>query len=383
MFSLYRTLSLRYFRLRWPRVVLVVFSIALGIATWVTTGALNKSLEKAIRQSATPLAGLADLYVSNGDAGVRQDLAKQVAKLPGVQTVRPLLIAHVRLPDLEGQSATLVAADLKAQQTGDAPWGLKVNNTAVGEYIAAKLGGQTPALVGRELERALQPQTKRFSIRAGSRIQKLTRVGAVDADGPAATLGGHIVYMDLADAAELLGRPGLVSRLDVTLEPGADRETVRQSIEAELAGKAQARTPEALDDRVRSVLLGLEIGFALCGAGALVVGMFLVYNSLAVSVAERRHDIGILRAVGATRDQIRWLFLGEAAVLGLAGTLLGVPMGLGLAEFSLGSMQNVLRDIFLPMNVRHIEIADLQWTVVGAMFAGLATALLASFVPSA
>jgi putative ABC transport system permease protein len=383
MLALYRTLSARYFRLRWARTLLVVFSIALGIATWVTTGALNKSLEKAIRQSATPLAGLADLYVSNGDSGVRQDLAKQVAQVQGVQSVRPLLIEHIRLPDLNRQSATLLATDFAAERQGEPPWGLKVSNDVGEKYLSTLLSGRIPALVGRELAKALPSGTKQFTILAGGKVHKLTQVDVVDAEGAAATLGGHIIFMDSTAASKLLGRPGIVTRLDVMIEPDTDAKEVCGRIQAELGDKAQASTPEALDTRVRSVLLGLEIGFSLCGAGALVVGMFLVYNSLAVSVAERRHDIGILRSVGATRDQIRWLFLGEAAVLGLIGTALGVPMGLGLAEFSLGPMQNVLRDIFLPMNIRHIEFADLKPTIIGAVFAGLTTALLAAFVPSA
>jgi putative ABC transport system permease protein len=383
MFSLYRTLSLRYFRLRWARTLLVVFSIALGIATWVTTGALNKSLEKAIRQSATPLAGLADLYVSQSDRGVKQELAKQVGQVPGVESVRPILIIqNLQLPDLDRQAASLVATDFTALKKDESPWGLKVSDRAGERYLQALLSGHRPALVGRELANALPPGSKQFHIRAGGKIHKLMQVGVVDAEGPASTLAGHIVYMDSTAAAAMLGQPGIVTRLDVTVEPGAETEEVRRNIQAKLGDQAQVNTPEALDKRVRSVLLGLEIGFSLCGAGALVVGMFLVYNSLAVSVAERRHDIGILRAVGATRDQIRWLFLGEAVVLGLAGTVLGVPMGLGLAEFSLGPMQNVLRDIFLPMNIHHLEYSELKLTIVGAMIAGLTTSLLAALVPS-
>src|SRR6516164_4428698 len=74
---------------------------------------------------------------------------------------------------------------------------------------------------------------------------------------------------------------------------------------------AQVRTPEANNQRIQDVMAGLQIGFSLCGFGAIVVGLFLVYNALAVTVAERRHEIGVLRAVGATRGQIWGLFLGE------------------------------------------------------------------------
>ena len=57
---------------------------------------------------------------------------------------------------------------------------------------------------------------------------------------------------------------------------------------------------------------------------ALFIGMFIIYNSFAIAVTQRRSEIGILRALGATRGQIRWLFLGESAVTGLIGSLGGL-----------------------------------------------------------
>ena len=128
------------------------------------------------------------------------------------------------------------------------------------------------------------------------------------------------------------------------------------------------------------MLSGLKIGFALCGAGALVVGLFLVYNTLAVSVAERRHDIGILRSLGATRDQIGRLFLGEAVLLGLLGNMLGIPLGLGLARLAAGPLQQVLSDIFLPIDVQRLEVS--VGTLLAAVAAGVIMPLLAGLAPA-
>src|SRR5207245_10484297 len=100
--------------------------------------------------------------------------------------------------------------------------------------------------------------------------------------------------------------------------------------------EGQVRTPEMEDNRIREALAPLKVGSLIVSAGALVVGMFLVFNTLSVSVAERRHDIGVLRSVGATRDQVRRLFQGEAIFLGLLGALVGIPFGLLLALLLLG-----------------------------------------------
>src|SRR4029077_19574731 len=156
---------------------------------------------------------------------------------------------------------------------------------------------------------------------------------------------------------------------------------VQRQVEQLLAGRAQVSRPEVNDRMIHDVVGGVELGFALGGLGTLVVGLFLVYNALAVSVAERRHDIGILRSVGATRTQVAALFAGEACLLGLLGAALGVPLGLGLAEVSAGPLQQVLSDLFLPLD----GAARVQLTranVATAMIAGVLTALLASLVPA-
>ena len=72
----------------------------------------------------------------------------------------------------------------------------------------------------------------------------------------------------------------------------------------------------------------MQLAFLVCAAGAMIVGLFLVYNAMAVTVAERRPDIGILRSVGATRGQIVVLFAALAAILGVVGAVLGVPLGI-------------------------------------------------------
>src|SRR5262249_941494 len=168
------------------------------------------------------------------------------------------------------------------------------------------------------------------------------QVGTARAEGPLADLGKSVLIMNAPDAAELLHIPGLVSRLDLFLEPGADREQVRRGMEVLLANRARVQKPETQEQSLQEVMRGIQIAFSLSGWGALIVGLFLVYNAMSVSVAERRHDIGILRSLGATREQVGMLFAGEATLMGIAGAALGVPLGLTWAYLFLGPAQRIL-----------------------------------------
>src|SRR5262249_48081581 len=145
-----------------------------------------------------------------------------------------------------------------------------------------------PVFVGSELAREFPRGITSFRVRVAGQDQRVAGIGTVQAKGPAAALGGGVLVMRSADAAALLGQPDRVTGSDLALKPGTDREQVRRRVEEVLAGAAEVRAPEANDRSVRDIMAGLEIGLLLGGAGALVVGLFLVYNALSVSVAERR-----------------------------------------------------------------------------------------------
>jgi putative ABC transport system permease protein len=375
---------MHYFRQRKGRSLLVVFSIALGVVAWVFTSVLIESMKREINLAATPLAGVADLYVSTGN-GVPLSLRDEIARVPGVAAVRPLIIEPAVLPDLleNGKPESVVVLGVEQPNNeagGESVWGIETEQR-LPKDLGYLLTGK-PAYIGEKLENALVDRAAQFRLLVSGKTRRITRCGIVRASGPAATLGGNVIVMTLGDAAALRGRPGFASRFDVVLASDADRDAVRRQLAHVLTGQAQVTTPEAQQERIHEVLMGLEIGFTIGGFMALVVGMFLVYITLAVSVTERRHEIGILRSLGATRPQILGLFLGEAALLGLVGTLLGIPLGLGLAEWSLGPMQRALQDVFLPMHAEHIDFSNIGLTVATAILAGLTASLLAALIPS-
>ncbi|HEV2945828.1 MAG TPA: FtsX-like permease family protein [Gemmataceae bacterium] len=465
MFSLYRTLSLRYLEQRWPRAVLVVASIALGVATLVATRALNQSMTEAVRGATAPLAGVADLHVSNGESGVPISLATELSQIEGVRRVEPVVVGRVRMPDLENQrQALLLGIMWRADSAENNPWGVRIDWTIPPESVPGLKGADPqnlltkwkqyirgmpesyqvrPVLVGGDLASELKPaeldqRLQRILDGLVSVVQRLVgaelaevirsvplraqpanqephlliKAGTIHAEGFAADLIRNVLIMDAYDAAELLGQPGMATRIDLFLEPGIARQAVTQRVEARLANQfheqeaaafaglvqphlaakigslavasrkptAKVRTPEANDQRVQDVMAGLQIGFSLCGFGAIVVGLFLVYNALAVTVAERRHEIGILRSVGASRGQIWKLFLGEAGLLGLAGAVLGVPAGVVLAHMGLEPMKGVLSDLFIALQSTQVVITP--ETIVFASLAGILTALIAAMVPA-
>jgi len=114
---------------------------------------------------------------------------------------------------------------------------------------------------------------------------------------------------------------------------------------------------------------------------ALFIGMFIIYNTFAIAVTQRRSEIGILRALGATRGQIRTLFLVESALTGLAGTMLGIVAGLALARAMAGYIGGFLEDIY-GVAQRAGDIGLDPKLAAAAVGMGVLTSLVAAVLPA-
>jgi putative ABC transport system permease protein len=383
MQSLYRTLSVRYLSRRWFRALLIVASIALGVATLVATRTLNETMSNAVVASNNPLAGLVDFIVTSGELTVERNLGKALAEVAGVRSVQSWVWSNVQLRfGADRQRVLVIGVDLaQASKLGAGGEDVTISKGTESAFVLAKLAGKRPAVIGQELDQALPAGTHELVLERNRKPYPALKAGTIAAAGKWAMLNGYVVILDQDDAAEVLGYPkGQVSRIDVVLEPGVNPEEARSAIEAKLAGRALVKTPAEQNKSIGSAMDSFRSGFSLCGVAALVVGMFLVYNALSVTVAERRHEIGILLALGATRRQVLALFAGEAALLGLAGAVLGIPLGLGLAYLGLQPMQTVLNDIFTNIDARRIEVTPQLIAI--ALVTGVLTTVGAALLPA-
>ena len=396
-----RLLSVRYLLHRWDRSALIVMSIALGVATLVSTRMLNRCIETATSETTTPL-GMGDLYITNGELGVVRNVADEIrdAKITGVKSVQPLVVDSVVLPQQGNRKAVLIGAELAKHQLGhsgnplaalDGDNELNVKFT----HLPLTLGVLTrrPIAISRfvydEWIRVRADDSAPFVIRYGDRSLDCEPIGVIDYsdDSPLSALGKNLVGMEIVQAARFLHPPSpaeveqspRVNRIDVLLEKGTDRASVQAAIGKIVGDRAEVRTPEVQGRNTKDIVDGIQVGFTMCSIGAMVVGLFLVYNALAVTVAERRHDIGILRSIGATRGQIIRLFAMSALMLGMIGAIVGVPLGIALARLAINQIREDLT-VFLNPDI------NISWPTLGtallAMAAGIATAIFAALVPA-
>lgn len=377
-----RLLSRRYLRQRRGRAALIVASIALGVATLVSTQTLNRVIETATTETLSPLKAAADLTIDNGTLGVQLGLASEIRKanLPGIRDVRALLFERITVPTLNDRPAVLIGADLgQSQSLSESSLGIRVCFTEPSGPVRFALG--QCGLVSKPLFDVMQSGPQ--SIRLGNRERPLAIGGYFEADpeSPAAALGRNVVVLELYAASSIVypGTTRLVNRIDVTVDP-AQREAARNAVQGVIGERGIVATADSHAAGAQEIIAGVKTSLTLCSLGALVVGLFLVYNAMAVTVAERRPDIGILRAVGASRGQIVRTFGVMAAILGTVGAACGIPLGLLMANNALEVFRDALEGIFLNPEV--VPTAPTISVIALAFFAGVATSVLAALVPA-
>jgi putative ABC transport system permease protein len=392
MFTLLRSLTARYMRRRWFLALLVVLSIGVGVATLVSSRLLNQCVDAAAMDTTIPV-DVADLYATTGEQGVEWSVADELraAHIPGVRRVDRFVYLRVDLPQLPDRRGVLFGQDFGSGGAAD-PDGLnrlKVSIDWKGSPFAMAGRG---VLIGRRIYeqrvRAGLADDAPVDVKYTNRTESFVLVGVIDVakDSPMAPFADTLLFTNVKAAARLLHPagdrgPDRVSRVDLFLEKGADREAVKDAAQAVVGPLATVRTAAENRKSTEEIIGGVKLVLNLTSLGVLIVGLFLVYNAVAVTVAERRHDIGVLRSLGATRTQIASLFTVEAMMLGALGAIPGIPLGVGLAQAAIQVFGEGLASAFMNAG----ESFRPQLTVATGVFAvvgGLVTALFAALIPS-
>ncbi|MCC6162753.1 MAG: FtsX-like permease family protein [Acidobacteria bacterium] len=208
----------------------------------------------------------------------------------------------------------------------------------------------------------------------------LTVLGLLAADGPAALLDGHFALMDLAAAQDAFGRAGRIDRIDIRLRDGVDVAEAEAAVRARLPDGVNVQRPSRRSAQVERMLAAFHMNLTALSSIALLVGLFLVYNAVSVSVLARRHEIGTLRALGGTSRQVQALFLGEALVFGALGVAAGVPLGRALAS-AMGSLTSAtVATLYVRSAAATPELSG--WDVLLAAVIGLPLSLAAAWLPA-
>ncbi|WP_088319021.1 ABC transporter permease [Kineosporia sp. R_H_3] len=329
----------------------------------------SKGVDVVVRGTETGAAGQA----SSGRAALSLDLEKQLAAVPGVKRV---------VPDLQG-TALIAGKDGTAVRSGGAP-GLGFFWDPQGQSFTL-LDGRGPTKAG---EVAVEKRTLELSGLAvgdttqaviGEHRQSVTIVGEVKF-GAGTTFGATAVLVDAQTARTLFAPDGRVGDFQLEAADGTSEATLRAAVAKVLPADAEAITVTDFNEENQEALgtaLGFITTFLLAFAGiALFVGAFIIYNTFAMIVAQRTRELALLRAVGASRPQVRRVVLGEAFVVGLVGSAVGIGFGVLVAAGAKAALRS-----FVGIDLSSDLPVD-ALTVATSLVVGTVVTMVGAYIPA-
>jgi putative ABC transport system permease protein len=224
----------------------------------------------------------------------------------------------------------------------------------------------------------------RLPLILGDRQQEFIIRGLLRDEGPARTLNGNFALMDIAAAQLAFNRLGFLDRLDIKLKPELSLEKAEAEITGRLPVGLMLARPSSSYNQVEKMIAAFHFNLNALGSIALLVGLFLIYNTISISVISRREEIGTLRAIGTSRRTILALFLGEAILLSIIGTLIGLGIGRLMANAAVRATATTVETFYIASAATE-SAARHSLTLMDALLAfalALSLALVAAALPA-
>lgn len=356
--------------------LLNILSVALGVSVYLATQIANQSARRAFAASVDLVAGKAELEITAPTQRLAETVLPQVTTVPGVAAATPIVEGFVSLPDFRGDYLEILGIDVFT----NAPFRTfdPSNFEAGGFDVQRWLGPPGAIAVSEEFVR-------QHHLKQGDKIR--ARVGGVDHELEIGFLlrsdqsfDPHFAAMDIGWAQELFGHRGELSVIQLRLTDPHQRDSVIARLREILPQDVRVSAPARRTEEVDKILGGFQLNLTMMSLVSLLVGMFLIYNTVSASVVRRQHEIGILRSLGVTRNEIRSLFLVEAIVLGAIGSLLGLIGGLVLAHVLVRTVSATISSLYVLVNVRDLSLRPQAFVL--AWIVGVGSVILSAFFPA-
>jgi putative ABC transport system permease protein len=330
------------------RTLLTLIGVGLGVAATIAVQRANLDVLSSFERAVLTVAGPTAVEIDGGETGIDERLIAAVRRIAGVVSAAPVLAQTALLSESRSSRRAIQVLGLDLLAEADAR-GFRLMNDGAAEQLDRLLAPDSLYVGKRAAADWSVSVGSRVDFVIGSRRATLRIVGLIEDRQGAESSWDHLAIMDIAAAQVLFGLVGRLDRIDIVTRPGVAADdviaAVREVVPAHLTVERPRRRTQQVEDMVRAFRLNLMV---LSWVG-LLVGMFLIYNTMSFAIAQRRREIGIYRAIGMTQIRVTGLFLAEAAVLGIAGGMLGSTAGLLLAGTLTGLVSRTISDLYAPV----------------------------------
>ena len=364
------------------RALLSITGVALGVLASVAIGTANVQVLRSFEQAVTTVAGPATLEIAGHDLGVDESVITAVRAIEGVASAAPVIEEAVVVAqgEQQGQVLQILGLDLLAEvgtrgfRISQADAELEALLAPDALYLGRQVAADWNLGVGSLIDATV-----------AGRLVQLRVVGLIHNEAARSSLWDRLAIMDIAAAQILFQSIGRLDRIELVTKSDRPLEdivaSVRRVLPPHLVVQQPAQRPKQVENMVRAFQLNLTV---LSWVG-LLVGIFLIYNTMAFAVAQRRREIGIYRALGMTEQRVAGLFLVEAGLLGLLGGLLGGLGGVWVARSLVSLVGRTISELYAPVASGGLDLSMDMLTfeaVAKGVLLGTVVSMLGALGPS-
>jgi putative ABC transport system permease protein len=360
--------------------VLMIVGIMLGVAVVVSIDLANTSASRAFELSTQAITGRATHQITGGPDGLDEAIYTRLRREGITRESAPIVTEYVSSPQLGDRPLQLLGVDPFAEP----PFRSYLDSgprqgTSQGDVTS---GGLTDLLTRPGAILLSEELARQYHLTSGAPI-------TIEIEGyaHAAFIAGLLkpsddlsrraldgmLLADVATAQELTGRLGKLDRIDLILRDDATAAHIR----AWLPPGIRLSPVEARTGSIEQMTAAFRVNLTALSLMALIVGMFLIYNTMTFSVVQRRPLFGTLRCLGATRREVFILVVSEAFIVGVLGGVLGVGLGVVMGQGAVRAVTQTINDLYFAVSVTGVEIP------VTSLVKGLALSICATVITAA
>jgi putative ABC transport system permease protein len=372
LIHLLKNITLRHLRHHKGRTILSMIGIALGVAVFISVQTAIHTAIESFNASVDHVSGKANLQITSFGRGFSEEVYLKVKKVPGVKAATPVIQYVTKMDEPIGEPLYLLGIDVFSDrpfreyqfyETGDEDLLFLKNPHSIA--LTEKLANRHGLKKGGEV-----------TLIVGSKKVTLTITNLLKMEGPAKSLEGNFGLIDIASAQEALEKVGLIDRIDLMVDKSIPTEAIEKELKKVIPPGVEVRRSDTRSGQIEKMVSAFHLNLTALSFISLIVGMFLIYNAISISVIQRRREIGILRSIGLTQLQVLGLFIGEAAWIGCLGSLLGIGIGIGLAKVMLYMVSRTITALYILVKAEHLLISP------SVLMAGFGMGVLASVLSS-
>jgi len=345
MFGALWLITFRQWHAHRLRVALTTLGIALGVAVFFAIRVGNATLLDSLRDTVEKVAGKATLQVTAGETGFPEKVLDLVRATPGVKLAEPVIETIAQTPYSEEGSLLVLGVDT----TGDhelRDYQFDRTQTQISDPLVFLAQPNSILLSRAFADRHGLKVGDKLSLFGSDGKKEFTVQGTFKPTGVGEVFGGNVAVMDVYSAQVVFHRGRKFDRIDLMNSPDVPVEVVQERLRAQLPPGVEVDRPEVRGEALENAITAMRVGILITSFVALLVGVYIIFNSFTIAVNQRWKEIGILRALGVEQANVTRMFLFEALLMGAFGSVLGIAGGFVLSSAANRVMRGMVAAVY-------------------------------------